>query len=208
MTKYLHPLLAGVALMTLASAYIISKDLNNRGKIEDLAFPAEALRTAELPPTIELTNHLGEPFSLKDDTQGDVVMITALYASCPHTCPAIIQQAKRVADRLSEEQRQDLHILGITMDPENDSPEALAELAEMHGLVAPLFEFLTGDPDEVNALLDQFGVLRERNLETGVIDHVNLYFLLDRQGKIAYRLTLGDQQERWLESALAVLLEE
>jgi protein SCO1/2 len=208
MTKYLHPLLAGVALMTLASAYIISKDLNNRGKIEDLAFPAEALRTAELPPTIELTNQLGEPFSLKEDTKGDVVMITALYASCPHTCPAIIQQAKRVADRLPEEQRQDLHILGITMDPENDSPEALAELAEMHGLAAPLFEFLTGDPDEVNALLDQFGVLRERNLETGVIDHVNLYFLLDRQGKIAYRLTLGDQQERWLESALTVLLEE
>jgi len=207
MTKYLHPLLAGLALMILASAYIVSKDLRTRDKIENLEFPAESIRTAELPPVIELTNHLGEPFSLQD-TQGDVVMITALYATCPHTCPVIIQQAKRVAEQLTEAQRQDLRILGITMDPENDSPEALAELAEMHGLEAPLFEFLTGDPDQVNALLDQFNILRERDPETGVINHVNIYFLLDRQGKIAYRLTLGDQQERWLHSALTLLLEE
>ncbi len=193
--------------MVLASAFIISKDLNQRAQIENLEFPADSLRTAEPPPVIELTNQLGEPFSLQA-TQGEVVMITAVYASCPHTCPAIIQQAKQVAYQLSEEQRQDLRILGITMDPENDSPEVLAELAEMHGLKAPLFEFLTGDPDEVNALLDQFGILRERNLETGIIDHVNIYFLLDRQGKIAYRLTLGEQQARWLESALTVLLEE
>lgn len=207
MRKYLHPLLAGLALMTLASAYIISQDLKGQVKFEDLEFPADSLRTAEIPPVIELTNQFGEPFSL-EATKGDVVMITALYASCPHTCPAIIQQAKRVAEELPEALRQDLHILGITMDPENDSPEALAELADMHGLEAPLFEFLTGDPAKVNAILDQFGILRERNLETDVIDHVNIYFLLDRQGKIAYRLTLGELQERWLQTALTVLLEE
>jgi len=207
MSKYLHPLLAGLALMILASAYIVSKDLSNRGKIDDLAFPAESIRTSESPPSIELTNHLGQPFSL-EDTQGDVVLITAVYASCPHTCPAIIRQAKNATEQFTPAQRQDLHILGITMDPENDTPEALAELAEMHGLRAPLFEFLTGDTDQVDALLDQFGILRERSTETGEIDHVNLYLLIDRHGKIAYRLTLGGQQERWLVSALTVLLEE
>jgi len=41
-----------------------------------------------------------------------------------------------------------------------------------------------------------------------VIDHANLFLLLDRNGKVAYRLGLGDRQERWLASALRILLQE
>jgi protein SCO1/2 len=207
MSKYIHPLLAGLALMTLASAYIISKDLDRRSTMEELAFPAESIRTQDPAPTIALTNHLGEPYNL-ETTRGDVVMITAVYATCPHTCPAIIRQAKKVSEELDPNLRRDFRVLGITMDPENDSPEALAELAEMHGLEAPLFQFLTGDPEEVNSLLDDLGFARQFNPETGEIDHVNLCVLIDRDGKIAYRLTLGEKQELWLQSALTVLLEE
>ena len=45
-------------------------------------------------------------------------------------------------------------------------------------------------------------------LATRMIDHANLFLLLDREGRIAYRLSLGDQQERWLVTALQVLLRE
>lgn len=207
MAKYIHPLLAGLALMILASAYIVSKDLGRRSIMDELAFPAESIRTQDPAPSIELTNHLGEAYNL-ESAQGDVVMITAVYATCPHTCPAIIRQAKKASEELDPKFRRDFRVLGITMDPENDTPEALAELAEMHGLEAPLFQFLTGDPEEVNSLLDELGFPRERNLETGEIDHANMCILIDRDGKIAYRLTLGEKQELWLQSALNVLLEE
>ena len=51
-------------------------------------------------------------------------------------------------------------------------------------------------------------VARKRDPETGVIDHANLFLLIDREGRLAYRLGLGERQQRWLTSALRVLLDE
>jgi cytochrome oxidase Cu insertion factor (SCO1/SenC/PrrC family) len=51
-------------------------------------------------------------------------------------------------------------------------------------------------------------VARRRDGVSGVIDHTNLFLLVDRQGKLAYRFSLGPRQERWLGSALRLLLEE
>ncbi len=94
------------------------------------------------------------------------------------------------------------------MDPEKDSQESLARLAENHGLQSPLYNLVTGKPSEVERVLDRMEVARERDPETGVINHANLFLLIDRQGRVAYRLGLGERQQRWLVSALKVLLKE
>jgi protein SCO1/2 len=139
--------------------------------------------------------------------RGQVVILTAVYASCPHTCPQILTQAKRAIASLSDEERESLRIVAVTLDPAKDTPEALADLATRHGLDAPLYNLVTGEPAEVEAVLDSMGIARERDPQTGIIDHANLVLLLDRDGRIAYRLTLG-RQERWLVSALRVLVKE
>jgi cytochrome oxidase Cu insertion factor (SCO1/SenC/PrrC family) len=63
-------------------------------------------------------------------------------------------------------------------------------------------------PAEVNALLDKLNVARMRDEETGQIMHSNLFFLVDRQGRIAYSLSLSQTEQSWLSSALRVLLQE
>jgi protein SCO1 len=47
-------------------------------------FPADTLRTAYTPPEFNLTNQLGEPVSMRQ-YRGKVVVMTGVYASCPHT---------------------------------------------------------------------------------------------------------------------------
>jgi protein SCO1/2 len=173
----------------------------------ELPFPAEELRTAHTPPELRLVNQLGEPVDLAEQ-RGHVVMLTAVYASCPHTCPLILAQAKRVIGGLPSAERADLRVIAVTLDPEKDSPEVLAQLAGLHGLEPPLYNLVTGDNAEVERVLDAMGVTRRRDPETGVIDHPSLFVLIDRGGSVAYRLTLGDRQERWLGSALRLLLRE
>jgi protein SCO1/2 len=174
---------------------------------DDFPFPAEALRTALSAPALHLTDQAHQPIDLADQ-RGKVVMLTAVYASCPHTCPRILSQAKSSIAALSDEERADLRVVAVTMDPEHDSPEKLAELAQMHELAPPLYHLVTGPPGEVGEVLDSMGIARQRDPETGIIDHANLFLLVDRGGKVAYRLTLGDRQERWLTSALRILLRE
>ncbi|MNC96767.1 hypothetical protein D3C83_142260 [compost metagenome] len=60
----------------------------------------------------------------------------------------------------------------------------------------------------MESTLDALGVARTRDPETGVIDHANLFVLVDRDGRVAYRFTLGERQERWLVQALRLLLAE
>ena len=173
----------------------------------ELPFPAEALRTAFAPPALRLTNQAGETIDLAA-LRGKVVMVTGVYASCPHTCPLILSEAKRVVGSLTAGEQSDLRVIAVTLDPAHDSPEVLAELAGMHGMKTPLYHLVTGKVPEVEGTLDRIGVSRRRDPKTGVIDHANLFILVDRQGKVAYRLTLGPRQERWLGTALRLLLNE
>ncbi len=206
--KYLPYALGAIAFSAALIASLSFLGNNSNTSSAEMGFPAEELRTAHRAPEIALTNQLGEPFDLAVEAKGNVVLLTAVYAACPHTCPAIIQQAKRSVEALPPELQDDLTVVAVTMDPANDSPEVLLELAEMHDLDPSTFQFLTGEPEKVEKILDEMSMARNRDEETGIIDHANLYLLLDRQGKVAYRLTLGERQERWMESALNVLLNE
>jgi len=173
----------------------------------ELPFPAESLRTAYAPPELVLTNQLEQSVDLRS-MRGNVVVLTAVYASCPHTCPAILSQAKTAIAELDPEDRDGLRLVAVTLDPANDSPQVLAGLARNHGLDTPVWNLVTGEAAEVERTLDRMQMARNRDPETGVIDHANLFLLIDRDGRLAYRLGLGERQQRWLVSALRVLLRE
>jgi protein SCO1 len=173
----------------------------------ELPFPAEELRTAYQPPEFALTNQLRETVELSK-LRGNVVVLTAVYASCPHSCPAILTQVKAAIEELSPEEREGLNVVAVTMDPASDSPDALRALAKNHGMDSPLYQLVTGAPSEVERVLDRMQIARQRDLETGVISHANLFLLIDRDGRVAYRLGLGERQQRWLVAALRLLLRE
>ena len=196
---------AALALVVAAAAGFAL--LGSEPAAGDLPFPAEALRTAYAPPDLRLVNQDGATVDLAS-LRGKVVALTAVYASCPHTCPLILAQSKNAAAQLTPEEREELYFVAVTMDPTRDTPEVLQRLAGMHDLEAPLYNLVTGEPATVEGILDRMGISRRRDPETGVIDHANLFLLIDRKGNVAYRLGLGERQERWLVSALQVLIRE
>jgi protein SCO1/2 len=173
----------------------------------ELPFPADSLRTELRAPEVKLTNHRGQPVDLSE-LRGKVVVVTAVYASCGFTCPTILQQAKASLEELTPEERADVVVLGISLDAAHDSPEVLARLAEGQQLTGDGWHLLTGEPAVVEQTLLDLGFSWTKDPETGRIDHANLFMVVDRDGRIAYRLGLGERQQRWLVSALKTLLLE
>lgn len=196
-----------ISALLVASASVGFAVLDSQAPTGELPFPAEELRTAYDPPQFTLTNQLHETVDLSE-LEGNVVVLTAVYASCPHTCPAILSQAKAAIEELTAEERDGLRVIAVTMDPERDTPDVLQKLAKNHSMESPLYNFVTGAPADVERLLDRMEIARQRDPETGVISHANLFLLIDREGRVAYRLGLGERQQRWLISALKVLLLE
>lgn len=120
----------------------------------------------------------------------------------------IMGQARRAVARLTPQQQAQITVVAVTLDPEHDDPPALRKLADKQGVSTPRFNLVTGDPKVVHRLLDDMEIQRTRNPETGVIEHANIFLLVDRQGRVAYRLSLGEIQERWMGDALKILCSE
>ncbi|MGM0559182.1 MAG: SCO family protein [Myxococcota bacterium] len=197
---------AGVMAACLLAAGLLVAGPNEIEQTE-LPFPAERLRTAIEPPAFELVDQNGDRLTL-ESLEGRVVMVTAIYTSCHTACPKIVIQARRALASLPPELRDEVTVVAITLDPENDTPPKLKAAARSHQLAYPEWRLLTGDPDRVNTVLDRFSFSRKLNDETGEIDHANMFVLVDKGGKIAYRLNLGERHENWLSTALRVLAED
>ncbi|HWV38071.1 MAG TPA: SCO family protein [Vulgatibacter sp.] len=198
--------LAG-AVLTLGAIPVLVSLAPEEAPGGELPFPAERLRTAHEPPSFALVDHEGREVSL-EALQGRVVLLTGVYASCAFTCPMILGQARRAVEALPEAQRGEVTVVAVTLDPRTDTPQILARMAAAQGVSAPGFRLATGDPEVVERLLDRMGIERRRDPATGVIDHSNLFLVVDRRGKMAYRFTLGERQERWLQTALGLLVAE
>lgn len=173
----------------------------------ELPLPADELRTEGQATPFELQDHEGRPAALSQH-QGEVVILTGVYASCSFTCPMIMGQTKRALAQLTPAERARVRVLAITLDPKRDDGKRLAAMATAQGVSAPQFRLLTGAPAEVDRVLDSYDFARSRNPDTGVIDHANLFLIIDKRGRLAYRFTLGARQELWLLQALRKLVAE
>ncbi len=173
----------------------------------EFPFPAEQLRTSLPSPAFSLIDQDGASVTL-EQLRGRVVMLTGIYAACGSTCPRLIREARHAVDALSPDERRDVTVVAVTMDPGHDTPDVLRRLATTHRVSAPLFRFVTGPTAPVERALDDLSIARERDPQTGVITHANVFVLLDRRGRIAYRLSLGSRREQWLVAALRVLVRE
>jgi protein SCO1/2 len=198
---------AGLYTLAVVTALVFLALSGTRPGAGTLPFPARELRTTLVPPPIHLTDQVGQPVDLVA-LKGKVVMLTAVYASCPHACPLILAEARRVVAELSPRDRADLQVIAVTIDPAHDDRAALARLAKLHGLEPPLWHLVTGEIPEVERTLDRMNIARKLDPKTGIIDHANLLMLIDRQGRLAYRFTMGPKQEPWLGAAIRLLLRE
>lgn len=174
----------------------------------ELPFPGAAIRTSLPPPQVELEDQNGEHVSL-DALRGKVVMLTGVYASCSVTCPMIMAQTRRVYFALTPEERANVMVIAVTLDPERDDRARRLEMTKGQGLEStPGFRLVGGEAAAVNRVLDDLSIARKRDPQTGVIDHTNVFTVVDKKGRVAYRFSLGKQQESWMQAALKQLAVE
>lgn len=135
-------------------------------------------------PDFRLTDTYGEAFSLRD-LRGSVVLLTFTYGHCQETCPTILRRVDEVMARTGEPA---VRAVSITVDPERDTPTSLHEATRTWGLRDDAWTFLTGEPSAVEAVLGRYAVGRKRDPVTGMISHTNVLAIIDREGRLSYRV--------------------
>ena len=108
-------------------------------------------------PNVELVTHEGKKVRFYDDLIKDkIVVINFMYANCEGICPGVTANLLKVQKALGGRVGKDIFMYSITLKPEQDTPAALKEYAEMHG-VRPGWLFLTGKPGDVELLRRKLG---------------------------------------------------
>ncbi len=128
----------------------------------------------------ELTfiNEYGDTVSLAD-LEGRWSLLFFGYTYCPDICPMTLMHMNRLMKRLSEEEREQLNVVLVSVDPERDRPEQLGQYMDYFN---PDFTALTGNPANMKKLAAQLNAFYARvDREDGgyLMDHSANIVLLD-----------------------------
>jgi protein SCO1/2 len=150
-------------------------------------------------PDFSLIDKSGTPVTLAD-LKGQVWVANFFFTNCPAQCPAMNLRMGQIQRALPDGAAAKL--VSITVDPDNDSPEVLAEYAKTFHAKDDRWLFLTGDKQAIIRLAKEgFKLPAGENPN----DHSLRLALVDRDGRIRgyYNSTdeksVAELQERLIE---------
>ncbi len=116
--------------------------------------------TAEyVVPDVKLVRDDGKAVTLKQELgDGRPVVLNFIYTTCTSVCPLSSQTFAELQDRLGEG-RNKVHLVSISIDPEEDTPPRLREYANRFG-AGPEWQHYTGTREASLDVQRAFSVYR------------------------------------------------
>lgn len=143
-------------------------------------------------------NNLGGDFTLTSaqgpvslsDYRGQVSVIYIGYASCPDVCPTALAVLTQSLKQLTTEQRDQVQGIFISVDPERDTPQKLADYT---AFFSPKIIGVTGTRQQIDQVVRQYGAFyRKVELKDSAmgyaVDHSSRLYLVNRDGQLVKTL--------------------
>jgi protein SCO1/2 len=126
--------------------------------------PGSTVCGADLVPNVALTTHENRQVKFYDDlVKGKQIVVNMMYANCEGFCSTITSRLVDIHAALGERVGKDLFMYSITLKPEEDDAAVLKDFAAMHHAVLPGWEFLTGDPYDIETL--RYALFRHNHIK-------------------------------------------
>lgn len=137
-----------------------------------------------------LVDHTGKKRSLAD-FRGKVVAMFFGYTHCPDVCPTTLSDFAAALRELGAEAR-NVQVIFVSVDPERDTPELLAQYVPSFN---PTFLGMTAEPGGLPALAREFKVVYQKSSVKSptsyLIDHSAGTYVFDRSGRLRLHIAYG-----------------
>lgn len=177
-------------------------------------------------PAWSFTSQTGEPVGTTQ-LHGKPYAVNFMFTSCPSSCPPLAKATGDLQDRMKRwvgDAPHAAHIVTVTVDPENDTPEKLAVFGEAYGADPTLWRMArAGSYGDMEALVTRgfFLPIMRRDLLTAKTDEERLavlknptpidtahsvqFMLVDADGRIRGRYGKTDAELDRLDADLQFL---
>ncbi len=157
-----------------------------------LHFVGTDITGADFSQTFHLTDHMGKPRTLSD-FKGKAVVLFFGYTHCPDVCPTTMTDLKNTMKLLGK-QADEVQVLFITLDPERDSQEVLAQFVPSF---YPSFLGLRGDAIQTAETIANFKIYAKKVANEGksgyTLDHSAGMYVYDKLGKLRLYINYGEK---------------
>jgi len=158
----------------------------------------------------------GADFSLPDssgklrslaDYKGKVVVLFFGYTHCPDVCPTTMAELSQALQQLGPEDAKRVQVLFVTVDPERDTPELMAQYVPAFN---PTFVGLRpADQEQLTKVTKDFRVyyakVPGKTPDSYTMDHTAASYVFDTDGKLRLFARDGQGVTPWLHD-LKILL--
>jgi len=151
----------------------------------------------------QLIDTQGKDITLKD-LKGKIWVVDFIFTTCGGICPMMSQNMARLYEHFHGDNR--VHFVSISVNPENDTPEVLAEYAKRYSADPNRWHFLTGPREMIEQLaVSGFKVGSAKE----PVFHSAYFILVDTQGLIRQYYE-GTQKESIgkIKTDIEILLQE
>jgi protein SCO1/2 len=151
-----------------------------------------------------LIDHTGKPRTLAD-YRGKAVVLFFGYTQCPDVCPTTLSELSEAMKRLGPDADR-VQVLFVTIDPERDTPELLANYVPAFD---PRFVGLYGDAEATARTAKEFKVIYQKQPgptpATYTMDHSAGTFIFDPQGRLRLYVGYGQGPDVFVHDLRALL---
>jgi protein SCO1/2 len=156
--------------------------------------------------TFSLIDQSNRPVTA-ETLRGHVWAAAFFFTRCPSVCPRITRRMRDLQEQAGKDDVK-LELVSFSVDPDNDTPEALSAYAKQYGADLATWRFLTGDLEVVRKTSEQGFKLALDGKPTPGAEHLGLFHgshlvLVDRTGTIRgyYRTSEDSQMTQILKDA-------
>ena len=139
-----------------------------------------------LPP-FALTNQSGH-LVRAEELRGRFAVISVVFTGCQEVCPLLMSRLVQAqAEARTAGLTSSVRFVSITLDPATDTPDLLKSYAARFGADTDTWDFLTGEPREVERVVRALGVIAVN--DGGRLGHEGPVLLVDARGDIVRQYT-------------------
>ncbi len=162
------------ALAAVAGVLLAERQVKAEPELELVNGWAGAVRPEGQPvPDFTLTDQDSKPVTARS-LRGKPVVFAFIYSTCRDTCPAQVQTIRNALDKLDDP---DAHVIGISVDPANDTPKRAASFLLKQQMTGRM-RFLLGTRAQLAPVWQAFGV----QPQSDALEHSAHTVLADARG--------------------------
>jgi len=178
-------------------------------KSQEITEPSRIIPAMGAVPPFELVSQEGKPFS-SSSLAGKYWIVDLIFTNCGGTCPILTANMASLQKALA---KADVQLVSISVDPNNDTPEVLAEYAKRYNADTRNWTFLTGKVSTIYTIAKDGFKLTVDSVSGDTMNpivHSERFVLVDKQGTIRgfYDGTTNETQSKILHDLGDLMREE